>query len=168
MGKWMNFRAFFSQRRLAWLTASCVLVMAGTAAAAQTACGFQPDGALTSPGQSFQQLDTNRDGFLSREETRALREFDPIFTEADENRDNRLGADEFAKAQVTCERQRLGRVIGDGVITAKIKAALLKDPLVSTSDVNIATYKGSVQLLGFVDSERQARRAAEVAAGVDG
>ena len=62
----------------------------------------------------------------------------------------------------------MGRLVGDGVITVKVKAALLKDPVVSAFAVNVDTYKGTVQLSGFVNSEQQVRRAAQVAAGIDG
>src|SRR5262245_14097476 len=163
----MNSRGFLPQCRVVWLLAPCFFVL-GVAASGQPAPEAEsPSSAFASP--SFRELDTNRDGFLSREETRSIRDFDHPFTEADDNRDNRLDSDEFARAQAIYERQqRLGRVIGDGVITAKIKAALLKDPLVSTAAVNVATYRGTVQLSGFVYSEQQVRRAMEVAAGVDG
>jgi hyperosmotically inducible periplasmic protein len=164
----MNLRTFMPQRPVAGLLALYFVAFGVTAVAAPMDARELPPSTLASASPTFHELDTNRDGLLSREETRALRDFDHAFTEADDNRDNRLDPDEFGKAQAIYERQRVGRVIGDGVITAKIKAALLKDPLVSTAAVNVATYRGTVQLSGFVQSERQIRRAMEVAAGVDG
>ena len=61
-----------------------------------------------------------------------------------------------------------GQYIDDSVITAKIKAALLKDPAVSALSVSVETRKGTVVLSGFVESAIQLRRAAEIAAGVQG
>ena len=56
----------------------------------------------------------------------------------------------------------------DSAITAKVKAALVKDPLVSALAVNVKTYKGVVQLSGFVNTDAEKTRAAEVAVGVYG
>src|SRR4030095_15976483 len=166
--KSMNLRAFMPQRPVAGLLALYFVAFGATAAVAPMDPPELPPSSLASASPTFHDLDTNRDGLLSREETRALRDFDHAFTEADDNRDNRLDPDEFGKAQAIYERQRAGRGIGGGVIHAKLKAALLKDPLVSTAAVNVATHRGTVQLSGFVQSERQIRRAMEVAAGVRG
>jgi hyperosmotically inducible protein len=120
------------------------------------------------PDPEFSRLDANRDGYLSRAEARKLGNFDKAFGEADDNRDGRLDAAEFAKAQAIYDRQRAGQFVEDSVITAKVKAALLRDPLVSGVDVSVETHKGAVLLSGFVASGQQARRAAEIAAGVGG
>lgn len=128
-------------------------------------------GASEADGQfnrEFKKLDANGDGYLTLEETRKIRGFDQAFKEADDNRDGRLDADEFVKAQAIHGRMLTGQYVEDSVITAKIKAALLKDPLVSAVAVGVQTYKGTVLLSGFVDNENQVRRAAEIAAGVKG
>jgi hyperosmotically inducible protein len=49
-----------------------------------------------------------------------------------------------------------------------VKAALLGDPVVRAFVVSVETYKGTVLLSGFVHNREQARRAAEIAAGVEG
>jgi len=116
----------------------------------------------------FNKLDTDRDGYLSREEAGKVRGFDKSFSEADDNRDGKLDAAEFVKAQAIHERMTAGRYIDDSVITAKVKAALLKDPNVSGIAVSVETHKGTVVLSGFVDSDSQLRRAQEIAAGVQG
>lgn len=116
----------------------------------------------------FVKLDSNRDGFISRDEARRIRDFDKAFAEADSNRDGRLDPDEFVKAQSIHERMRAGQFIEDSVITAKVKAALLKDLRLKGLNVSVETHKGTVLLSGFVDNEEQAKRAAEIAAGVEG
>ena len=68
----------------------------------------------------------------------------------------------------TSKQESTGELIDDSVITTKVKAALVKDPVVSALAVSVETRKGIVVLSGFVDNESQARRAAEVAAGVQG
>ena len=116
----------------------------------------------------FGRLDTNRDGYLTRGETQSLRDFGAAFSEDDDNRDGRLDAAEFNKAQSIHERAQAGRYIDDSMITARVKAALLRDAALQSLAVSVETHKGVVVLSGFVDNETQQRRAAEVAAGVQG
>jgi len=61
-----------------------------------------------------------------------------------------------------------GEYIDDAAITAKIKGALLEDPAVSGLAVNVDTYKGVVQLSGFVDTAQQKSRAEQIAHNVPG
>jgi hyperosmotically inducible periplasmic protein len=61
-----------------------------------------------------------------------------------------------------------GRFVDDAAITAKVKTALARDPDVSALDVNVTTYRGVVQLSGFVDDQNQVRKAEQVARGIDG
>ena len=133
-----------------------------------SAAAAGPSETSSQPSAEFKKLDANRDGYLSRDEARKIRDFDKAFKEADDNRDGRLDADEFVKAQSVHERIRAGQYVDDSVITTKVKAALVKDPVVSALAVSVETRKGIVVLSGFVDNESQARRAAEVAAGVQG
>ena len=64
--------------------------------------------------------------------------------------------------------QSTGELIDDATITAKVKAALFQDPVVSGFDVGVDTFKGQVQLNGFVDTPEQKARAEEVARSVQG
>ena len=144
------------------MTAALAIALAGAAGAA----GAAESGRLADP--EFKRLDSNRDGYLSREESRKIGGFDQAFNEADDNRDGKLDAAEFIKAQSIHERAVASRFIDDSVITARVKAALLKDPVVSTLAVSVETHKGTVVLSGFVENEGQQRRAAEVAATVHG
>lgn len=68
----------------------------------------------------------------------------------------------------TRTQQSAGEVVDDSVLTAKVKAALVEDPVAKAGDVNVETYRGVVQLGGFVDTTEQKSRAGEVAKGVSG
>lgn len=120
------------------------------------------------PIPAFEKLDTDHDGYISRDEAPKLRSFDRAFGEADGNHDGKLDADEFAKAQAINERIRSKAVVTDSVITTKVKAALVKTRDVPAFKVNVKTTSGVVLLSGFVDNEQQALRAEEVAAAVKG
>lgn len=61
-----------------------------------------------------------------------------------------------------------GEVIDDAAVTSKVKASLLADPDVKGLAVKVKTYRGEVQLSGFVDTQAQKDRAAEVARGIKG
>lgn len=65
-------------------------------------------------------------------------------------------------------QESTGQYLDDTTITAKVKAALAGDPAVSAAQVSVKTYKGTVQLSGFADSEAEKRRAAQVASTVSG
>lgn len=61
-----------------------------------------------------------------------------------------------------------GEYLDDSVITTKVKAAFAEDPAVKATEVKVETFKGTVQLSGFVDSADAERRAVEIARGVQG
>ena len=62
----------------------------------------------------------------------------------------------------------VGNTVDDGIITAKIKAALLADPNIKSLDIAVVTSKGEAQLSGFVNNQNQIDRATELARAVDG
>ena len=62
----------------------------------------------------------------------------------------------------------LGETIDDSVITAKVKAALIGDPVTKARQIGVETLHGAVQLSGFVDSEAERAQATVVARGVAG
>jgi hyperosmotically inducible protein len=68
----------------------------------------------------------------------------------------------------TATRQSTGEYVDDAAITAKVKAAFVKDPVVKAMQVDVNTFKGAVQLSGFVDTAEQKARAGQVAASVEG
>jgi len=61
-----------------------------------------------------------------------------------------------------------GNTVDDGVVTAKVRSALLADPDVKSFDIAVATRKGEVQLSGYVDNQAQINRAIHVARTVEG
>ena len=61
-----------------------------------------------------------------------------------------------------------GDYVDDAVITTKVKAAILEDSALKVTEINVETYKGRVQLSGFVSSRDQVERAAEVTRKVKG
>jgi osmotically-inducible protein OsmY len=61
-----------------------------------------------------------------------------------------------------------GRVVDDSVITGKVKAALVADPTTKAHEISVETFKGVVQLSGFVDSPEARSRAGQVAQQIEG
>lgn len=64
--------------------------------------------------------------------------------------------------------QSTGEMIDDAAITTRVKTALIRSEQVDANDVNVETYKGVVQLNGFVDSRAEASAAVKVARDVAG
>ena len=65
-------------------------------------------------------------------------------------------------------RVTVGNVVDDGIVTTRVKSALLADPDVKSFDIAVVTRKGEVQLSGYVDNRAQIGRAMDVAGAVDG
>lgn len=61
-----------------------------------------------------------------------------------------------------------GQYVDDSVITTKVKAAILGEPGLKVSEINVETYKGVVQLSGFVSSRADIKDAVRVASAVGG
>ena len=68
----------------------------------------------------------------------------------------------------TTKSEGTGEYIDDSVITTKVKAAIFNEPTLKTTEINVETYKGVVQLSGFVRSQSNINRAEEVARDVKG
>jgi osmotically-inducible protein OsmY len=68
----------------------------------------------------------------------------------------------------TSTREGTGEYLDDTVITTKVKAAILNEPTLKAAEINVETFKGVVQLSGFVTSSANITRAIEVAKGVAG
>lgn len=66
------------------------------------------------------------------------------------------------------QNKSAGEVVDDAVLTAKVKASLYNDPNVKGSEIQVETYKGEVQLSGFVADPSDAQKAVQIARGVQG
>jgi hyperosmotically inducible protein len=76
--------------------------------------------------------------------------------------------DDPLKAQSMKDRAAIGAYVDDSIITAKVKAALLKAQELKSLSVSVETYKGQVLLSGFIDNESQRQSAMKAASGVEG
>ena len=65
-------------------------------------------------------------------------------------------------------QESTGQFVDDSAITTKVKTKLLDDPMVSGLDISVETYKGIVQLSGFVNSESEKKQAEVISEGTDG
>jgi osmotically-inducible protein OsmY len=61
-----------------------------------------------------------------------------------------------------------GEYLDDAVLTTKVKTAIFNDPSLKVLDINVKTFKGVVQLSGFVDSVDAANKTVERARAVGG
>jgi len=68
----------------------------------------------------------------------------------------------------TSKQSGPGEYVDDSVITTKVKSQLAADDFLKSFEISVETYKGVVQLSGFVDSQLAVSRAGEIARGVQG
>lgn len=68
----------------------------------------------------------------------------------------------------TSTQEGTGEYIDDSVITTKVKAAILNEPTLKVAEINVETFKGVVQLGGFVSSPVGINKAVDMARGVAG
>lgn len=68
----------------------------------------------------------------------------------------------------TSTSKSTGEYIDDATISTRVKARLIEDDQVKAREVNVETYRGVVQLSGFVATEAEAQRAVESARSVPG
>jgi osmotically-inducible protein OsmY len=68
----------------------------------------------------------------------------------------------------TAKREGTGEYMDDALVTTKVKAALAADPNVKATEVKVETFKGMVQLSGFVSSQESIQKAIDIARGVGG
>ena len=74
----------------------------------------------------------------------------------------------FLGCASTATKEGTGEYIDDTVITTKVKAEIFKDDSLKSSEINVETFKGVVQLSGFVNSQADIDRAVAVARTVKG
>ncbi len=68
----------------------------------------------------------------------------------------------------TSKSEGTGEYVDDSVITTKVKAAILEEPTLKTAEINVETFKGVVQLSGFVRTQENVEKATVVAQNVGG
>lgn len=61
-----------------------------------------------------------------------------------------------------------GEYLDDSVITTKVKAAIFNEPSLKSAEINVETFKGVVQLSGFISSNADMTKAVEVTREVGG
>ena len=68
----------------------------------------------------------------------------------------------------TPTRESTGEYVDDSVITTKVKALLASDDFFKSFQISVETYKGTVQLSGFVNSQQAVDKAGQIARSVQG
>ena len=74
----------------------------------------------------------------------------------------------FASCAGTRTKESTGEYVDDSVITTKVKAELVNDPVTKAREISVETFKGVVQLSGFVTTAKEKERAGEIARNVKG
>lgn len=74
----------------------------------------------------------------------------------------------FTGCASTKNQQGAGEYIDDTVITTKVKSAIFGEPSLKSMQINVETFKGVVQLSGFVTNAQNVSKATEVARSVNG
>lgn len=131
--------------------------------------GFAAASVMSAPVMpGFSSADSNGDGRVSLVEFSAQGGHPQAFREGDENNDSRLTQDEYTKAVANHDRIKAAKFTDDAWITARVKAKLLKDEGVGGLAISVETYKGTVQLSGWVEDPTQIVRAEKIAQSVEG
>ena len=74
----------------------------------------------------------------------------------------------FVGCSSTPTQESTGEYVDDTVLTTRVKAAIFNEPSLKSAEINVETFKGVVQLSGFVSSQAAANRAVELTTGVNG
>jgi len=74
----------------------------------------------------------------------------------------------FVACASTSKQSGAGEYVDDSVITTKVKSLLAADDFLKSFEITVETYKGIVQLSGFVDSQKAIDKAGEITRGVKG
>ena len=68
----------------------------------------------------------------------------------------------------TAKQEGTGEYVDDTVITGKVKTAIFNEPTLKSAEINVETFKGVVQLSGFVSSREDVNKAVAVARQIPG
>jgi osmotically-inducible protein OsmY len=74
----------------------------------------------------------------------------------------------FVACASTSKQESTGEYVDDSVITTKVKSLLAGDDFLKSFEISVETYKGTVQLSGFVDSQKAIDKAVEITRSVKG
>ncbi|OGS96956.1 MAG: transporter [Gallionellales bacterium RBG_16_56_9] len=74
----------------------------------------------------------------------------------------------FLGCASTPQKEGTGEYVDDTVITTKVKAAIFNEPTLKSAEINVETFKGVVQMSGFVNSQADINKAISVARSVKG
>jgi osmotically-inducible protein OsmY len=74
----------------------------------------------------------------------------------------------FVACASTSKQESTGEYVDDSVITTKVKALLAEDDFLKSFQIGVETYKGTVQLSGFVNSQKAVDKAVEITRSVKG
>ena len=74
----------------------------------------------------------------------------------------------FAACASTRTRESTGEYVDDSVITTKVKSLLAEDDFLKSFQISVESYKGTVQLSGFVNSQQAVDKAGQIARSVNG
>jgi hyperosmotically inducible protein len=74
----------------------------------------------------------------------------------------------FLGCASTPQKEGTGEYVDDTVITTKVKAAIFNEPTLKSAEINVETFKGVVQLSGFVNSQADIDKAVSLARSVKG
>ena len=68
----------------------------------------------------------------------------------------------------TATQESTGQYVDDTVITTRVSTAIFNDPSLKSSEINVETFKGVVQLSGFVNSAGDIQKAVQLVQGISG
>jgi osmotically-inducible protein OsmY len=74
----------------------------------------------------------------------------------------------FVACASTSKQESTGEYVDDSVITTKVKSLLASDDFLKSFQIGVETYKGTVQLSGFVNSQKAVDKAVEITRSVGG
>ena len=68
----------------------------------------------------------------------------------------------------TSTKEGAGEYVDDTIVTSKVKAAIFNEPSLKSAEINVETFKGAVQLSGFVKYQADINKAVEITRSVKG
>jgi len=68
----------------------------------------------------------------------------------------------------SAKQESAGQYVDDTAITAKVKAAIFNEPTLKSAEINVETFKGAVQLSGFVGTQADIQKAVSITQAISG